>query len=234
MAAVYPAPVFTPTPTGAAYRVNQLIFDDGTLQSTASLASALVPTLAGTNVFAGSNTFSAAIVASGGVTGNVSGTAASLSGVAYAGVVFTYTPPTSSTDVLTVSGVALTVTFDSSATQTVTDLKAQVAANATLAAIWTVTGTTTAVFTSKAPGQTGVSITDAASHSASLAFNHLGSTYVAIYVNDASASTTLAGVLAGDYALDATTIAKSGLCVAANTVPTAFAAHDVVLILRAF
>lgn len=69
---VYPAALPDPTLKGAAYHVNQLIFDDGTLQSTASSASALVPTLAGNNTFAGSNTFSSAIVASGGVTGNAS------------------------------------------------------------------------------------------------------------------------------------------------------------------
>jgi len=152
--------------------------------------------------------------------------------------VYTYTPPTSSTDVLTVSGYAITVSFSSSATQTVTNLKAQVAAVPALAALWTVTGTTTAIFTSKLPGAQGNQqlITDAGSHSASLAFTTPGNgpMFIARVLADATTSTTLTGVAVGDYILDMTTYTASGVAVAANTLPHAPTTHDVILVLRPF
>ncbi len=155
--------------------------------------------------------------------------------------VYTYTPPTSSTDVLTVSGYDITVTFATSATQTVTNLKKQVAANAAIAALWTVTGTTTAIFTSKLPGAQGNQsiISDAGSNSASLAFTTYGKgpAFISAWVADATTSTSqlnAATLLPGDFVVDMTTYTASGLCVSAGTLPQAPTAHDVLLVLRPY
>lgn len=145
---------------------------------------------------------------------------------------FTYTPPTSSTDVLTVSGIAVTVTFATSATQTVTNLKAQIAAIPALAALWTVTGTTTAVFTSTGAGQGATAISSAASHSASLALNSLGPSFIAVVLPAATTSTTLTGVLPGDFVVDVTTPGSSGVVATANTLPHAPTSMDVLFVLR--
>lgn len=71
----------------------------------------------------------------------------------------TFTPPTSSTATCVINGVSFLATFASNATTTVTNLKALIAANPTITALVTTSGTTTLVLTAKQTGTSGNAIT---------------------------------------------------------------------------